>query len=45
MPPKCPHCEQPLSTYTTSLDAEPQNVTVLICAQCDKLLGVVGPTS
>jgi phage FluMu protein Com len=40
---KCPHCEQPLSTYTTTLDSDPKNIEVLICAHCDKLLGVVGP--
>ena len=40
---KCPHCGQPLSTYTTLLDSEPVDVSVLVCARCDKLLGVVGP--
>jgi transcription elongation factor Elf1 len=40
---QCPHCNQPLSTYTTVPDSDPRNIEVLICAQCDKLLGVVGP--
>jgi phage FluMu protein Com len=41
---KCPHCDQPLSTYTTTLDDgdNPNVIKVLVCAQCDKLLGVVG---
>jgi phage FluMu protein Com len=40
---KCPHCERPLSTYTETVDdGENPNIKVLVCAQCDKLLGVVG---
>jgi phage FluMu protein Com len=40
---KCPHCQMPLSTYTTLLDdGDADPIKVLICAQCDKLLGVVG---
>jgi|SRR5215204_2555840 len=39
----CPHCSAALSTYTTIEDSEPTNVEVLVCAHCDKVLGVVGP--
>ena len=39
----CPHCSEALSTYTTTVDREPTNIEVLVCAHCDKVLGVVGP--
>jgi hypothetical protein len=39
----CPHCTAALSTYTTHVDSEPTNIEVLVCAHCDKVLGVVGP--
>ena len=39
----CPHCTSALSTYKTIVDSEPTNIEVLVCAHCDKVLGVVGP--
>ena len=42
MTPFCPHCAAELSTYTTIVDREPTNIEVLVCARCDKVLGVVG---
>ena len=39
----CPHCTAALSTYTTNVDSEPTNIEVLVCAHCNKVLGVVGP--
>jgi hypothetical protein len=39
----CPHCSEALSTYTTIADSESSRVEVLVCAHCDKVLGVVGP--
>jgi hypothetical protein len=38
----CPHCSQALSTYTTRVKSEPADIEVLVCAHCDKVLGVVG---
>ncbi len=39
----CPHCNEALSTYTTIDDSGPKNIEVLVCARCDKVLGLVGP--
>ncbi len=42
MTPFCPHCTAELLTYTTVVDREPTNIEVLVCAHCDKVLGVAG---
>ena len=39
----CPHCTAALSTYTANAGSESKDVEVLVCAGCDKVLGVVGP--